>query len=507
MPARIARAFALVTMGVFLLNADVADGDVIRRVSDIAPGNYSSWPDDYFQFRGDVYFRASGHLGRELYRIRNGLAELVADISPGLRDSYPGEFVEFQNQLFFRVNQSGQYDDFELWKFDGSIARQAEAMNTGSIPNYVGGLTVYRDKMYFRARDLEHGIEFWQFDGNTASLLADLDPSLVIGGAGSWPGNLHVYQDTLYFQAFTPTDGYEPRRFDGRNISRVADVNRGPASSTYFTEEFQFTEFKGALYFIAEDITSGFELRRYSGGSLRRAFEIIAGPNSAGASEATVMGDKMYFVADDGIHGSELWAYDGDKAALVADINPGPDGSGPHSLTVFNGKLYFAAVDQLVTGPQGPIAGGLGYELWSFDGTTAELVADIAAGETSSQPSSLYATDNALYFTAGDTFGSEVWRLVELDGDYSGDGQVDARDLEVWHAAFGTTNLAADGNGDGVVDAADYSVWRDNLGKSVAGGGAVNLAVPEPGAAPIACALVGAIGIMVRGRWRSDVTC
>jgi hypothetical protein len=106
----------------------------------------------------------------------------------------------------------------------------------------------------------------------------------------------------------------------------------------------------------------------------------------------------------------------------------------------------------------------------------------------------------AAYFTdeSSGIFVSDVG--ATLLGDYSRNGTVGPEDYTAWKAAFGTTNLAADGNGDGVVDAADYSVWRDNLGRSMAGGGAESLAVPEPGAAPIACALFGAIGILVRGQ-------
>jgi hypothetical protein len=107
----------------------------------------------------------------------------------------------------------------------------------------------------------------------------------------------------------------------------------------------------------------------------------------------------------------------------------------------------------------------------------------------------------AAYFTdeSSGIFVSDIG--ATLLGDYNDNGSVGPEDYTAWKAAFGTTNLAADGNGDGVVDAADYSVWRDNLGRSVAGGGgAESLAVPEPGIAPIACALVGAIGILVRCR-------
>jgi hypothetical protein len=56
---------------------------------------------------------------------------------------------------------------------------------------------------------------------------------------------------------------------------------------------------------------------------------------------------------------------------------------------------------------------------------------------------------------------------LTLDGDYSGNGQVNAADYgNVWRPRFGSTSaLEADGNIDGVIGAADYVVWRDNVGK------------------------------------------
>lgn len=61
------------------------------------------------------------------------------------------------------------------------------------------------------------------------------------------------------------------------------------------------------------------------------------------------------------------------------------------------------------------------------------------------------------------------------NGDYNGDGSVDALDYAVWTDSFGSTvNLAADGNSNGTIDAADYTVWRDNASTASA------TIVPEP---------------------------
>ena len=66
--------------------------------------------------------------------------------------------------------------------------------------------------------------------------------------------------------------------------------------------------------------------------------------------------------------------------------------------------------------------------------------------------------------TLGDTFDLITAVGASPDGDYDGDGTVDADDLATWTAGFGAAGGAADGNGDGVVDALDYAIWRENLG-------------------------------------------
>ena len=55
------------------------------------------------------------------------------------------------------------------------------------------------------------------------------------------------------------------------------------------------------------------------------------------------------------------------------------------------------------------------------------------------------------------------------NGDYNGNGIVDAGDYVVWRNLVGQTGtgLAADGNGNGVVDGADYDFWRSRFGKVI----------------------------------------
>jgi beta-glucanase (GH16 family) len=69
--------------------------------------------------------------------------------------------------------------------------------------------------------------------------------------------------------------------------------------------------------------------------------------------------------------------------------------------------------------------------------------------------------------------------IAPLEGDFNGDGRVDADDLGVWHGDFGAeTGVAADANGDGVADGADFLMWQRQLG--AINGAANAAAAPEP---------------------------
>jgi Animal haem peroxidase len=70
--------------------------------------------------------------------------------------------------------------------------------------------------------------------------------------------------------------------------------------------------------------------------------------------------------------------------------------------------------------------------------------------------------------------------FVPIEGDFDGDGAVDAADYVVWRKYEGTSNAWADGDGDGVVGPEDYAIWRTNFGRLAATGGGAANPVPEP---------------------------
>src|SRR5690606_23633402 len=101
---------------------------------------------------------------------------------------------------------------------------------------------------------------------------------------------------------------------------------------------------------------------------------------------------------------------------------------------------------------------------------------------------------------------------VALDGDFNGDGIVDAADYVVWRNNYGAaTEDALNGNGDGLngVDTGDYLMWKENFGATAGGALAKTsaTAVPEPATIAMAAAFVLALGFVRRGKlaFRSSV--
>lgn len=111
------------------------------------------------------------------------------------------------------------------------------------------------------------------------------------------------------------------------------------------------------------------------------------------------LGARGYFSADDAVHGMELWTTDGSTASLVADLNPGADGGIIDFKGQLGTRLLFAAFDGTAT------------QLYISDGTgTGTLPLTAFAGPFEGLDEGFIVADDKFYFVAHDSsFTRRIW--------------------------------------------------------------------------------------------------
>src|SRR5688500_4104839 len=152
--------------------------------------------------------------------------------------------------------------------------------------------------------------------------------------------------------------------------------------------------------------------------------DLNAGSVGSFPSNLTAHASNLFFSAYTLETGRELWRYDGTNIALVADLNETRDDLGggvfegndslPAWFTPFNGHLFFSAYD-----PR------RGAELWRYDGTNVQRVADINPdindtikfAPNSSWPAELTLFNGALYFSADNSAARTNYEVWKYDGD------------------------------------------------------------------------------------------
>jgi ELWxxDGT repeat protein len=329
-------------------------------VADINPNGAhpsgSSNPTGMTVFAQKLYFGADDGTtnGSELWVLDGSSPPaMVADINPQ-GNSFPADFAVFNNKLYFSAfHSTGNV----LWVFDGSDSPpiKVEDIHPGTSPLFPFDLTVFDNRLFFFTVDGNFDT-LWVYDGTSSPTMVaeNIYPFLDIGrGDGR---SLTVFDDKLYFRASNDNANFELWVYDGSSApTMVADIN--PTGASYPNS---LTVFNNQLYFSADDGTNGFELWVYDGSSIPT---MVADINPNGNSipyGLTVFNNRLYFgVARDqfGQSHEDLWAYNGvSSPTLVAEINAG-DSSFLEALTVFNDKLYFAAYD----------GSSAGIELWVLD--------------------------------------------------------------------------------------------------------------------------------------------
>ncbi|HUT11190.1 MAG TPA: PEP-CTERM sorting domain-containing protein [Thermoguttaceae bacterium] len=336
----------------------------------------------------------------------------ITDFDTGQPVMYPSYLTEYEGMLYFRSRLPGDGSVTGLWSCDGAYAYHVDDTGLGGVvtqPSYLGA---YNGNLYFAGTASSGATRLWQYNPASGVSLAPGSDT----GTQQNPEELTAYNGDLYFRATRygnpPTNiGTELWKFDGASQT---PIDMFPGTGNSYPQHF--IEYDGQLYFNAcGESGQGTELWRYNGSGMPTNAATIYPNNGSSPEQFAIYDNRLFFSAYDGVHGRELWSYDATTGtpSLVADIALGGqyDSSNPSNLCVYDGKLYFSATD----GPDQKH----GYELWSYDGTTPERVTEINPTtdyfpgddfEMDSSPADLTVFNGLLYFSANDgSHGRELW--------------------------------------------------------------------------------------------------
>lgn len=299
--------------------------------------------------------------------------------------------------------------DSTFWTSDGTPA--GTKILTNRVKQENGGFL--NNKIYFSGIEPLHGSELWISDGTDAgtSLVSDIVPGI----GSSSPDNFVRFKNDLYFTAKTAATGRELYKINGINgaVSLFKDINAGTGSGFDSTNTTYFAT-NNLLYFTATNGTNGMELWVTDGSSantfMLKDITPGAGNTNFGFGQFAQLGNEVIFGINVGANYSlDIWKTNGTSAGtlLVKSFNV-PFSGYTGSFLSFKNKLYFAGSDATN-----------GTELWSTDGTTTEIVADINPGADGSYPvvfSSVIINNRFLFTASTNSGGSELWSSDGVKG-------------------------------------------------------------------------------------------
>ncbi|MBA4028064.1 MAG: hypothetical protein C0475_02795, partial [Planctomyces sp.] len=294
-----------------------------------------------------------------------GVTSVVFDLAPTGTASNPGDFAVLNGVLIFAAD-AADGKGRELWRTTGTLASTT------------------------RIADINIG---------SASSSPQINAVLATGGPGGAGG------PQVVFEATTVATGRELYRTDGNTVTLVSDINPGTASG----DPFGITIFNGLLYLNLTTPANGREIFTYNGLTISAAPVVEINPGAGSAAPASfafldagaATPSQLVFTATDAINGAELRVLDlnANTVTLVEDTSPGSAGAAPIGTFVLNGDVFYYgdSVD--------PVLGTLrGQEprFWTGTlGSPTSLISDIRPGTAGSFVGSGFGSDTTrVYFTA-----------------------------------------------------------------------------------------------------------
>ncbi|HEX5151677.1 MAG TPA: ELWxxDGT repeat protein [Parafilimonas sp.] len=392
--------------GMELMKSDGTEAGTIL-VKDITTGSGSSRIFNITNVQGTLFFFCSSPVDslRGLWKT-SGTEASTQQLAyfNDYTSPHVGQYLAAGNKFFFTLNQSSS----ELWASDGTVAGTIMVKDIkpsgGSLPQDFASMN---NILYFTANDAGTGSELWRSDGTSTGtyMLKDINP---ISGAGSNPNSKVVVNGQMFFLATNQSGNEDLWTTDGTKKGTVLVKSFGTEN---LSKPLNLTGINNTLYFAGYTSASGYELWKSDGTTEGTVLikDIFPGIYSSSPAYLTGLGSKCIFSATDEITGRELWISDGTSKGtfLVKDINQTVTSSSNtfFSPTVFKNKMYFRAYTPKY-----------GDELWVTDGTESNTkrVTDIEPGSLSGLSSNrlynYFTSPTKIYFEANALkYGNELW--------------------------------------------------------------------------------------------------
>ena len=224
-------------------------------------------------------------------------------------------FVEAGGRVWFLFREEGE-EALEIWSSDGTPEGTGPAVTAASGMVDPQRLTAAQDRLYFlaaRADDPRGRLRPWVSDGTDAGtvLLADAeipdDQYAQFERPDSYRFPFVEFAGRVWFAARDRQHGTELWSTDGTpgGTSRLLDIAPGLLGSY----PRYLTVWDGRLWFAARDGVHGMELWSSDGTAegTRMVQDIYPGPSWSMPVELTPTEGGLFFSANDGQHGREFW--------------------------------------------------------------------------------------------------------------------------------------------------------------------------------------------------------
>lgn len=217
---------------------------------DINPGLASSFPTQFCELNGKIFFSANdGTHGYELWSSDGTVAgtQIVKDIFPGTGNAEPEELIPYDGKLFFSAQSNSS--NIELWVSDGTAIgtyQYADMMSTESSNPTL--FVEYNNRLYFIAQSEGSSYQYWCVEGANNPPFVVMPADADMGPSAIYEGHFYVEMNgSLYYSAMYKSDigwelykitttPYEPTSI--KNIDMAATVSLYPNP---FRDEFTLT--------------------------------------------------------------------------------------------------------------------------------------------------------------------------------------------------------------------------------------------------------------------------